>query len=89
MLNGRAKKLSRPYFPSQFTKYSGSFQIKVHVVIDETGKVIYAKAVSGIQSLYPYAESAAKDSKFEPSIVCGKPGKISGVIIYTGEGRWE
>ncbi len=65
--------------------YSG--KITVRVIIGEDGKVISAKGVSGPVTLFPYVVSAAKDSKFEPPIVCGKPGKLSGVIVYNLEYR--
>lgn len=86
ILNGRAIKLVTPFFPSGVKIY-GTVEIPVRVVIDESGKVISAKAVSGNSKFYPYAQSAAKDSKFEPATVCGKTAKISGIILYRFEGR--
>ena len=88
VLNGRAKKLATPLFPSSYKSYRReTIEIKVRVIIDETGKVISAKGVSGNEKFFPYAESAAKDSKFEPSLICGKPSKISGFIVYNFETR--
>ncbi len=86
ILNGRAVKLAKPLFPSG-VKVFNAVEINVRVIIDESGKVISAKAISGNNRFFPYAESAAKDSKFEPFIVCGKHAKISGVIVYRFVGR--
>jgi hypothetical protein len=84
VLNSKALKLARPLFPSG-VKLSSS--VKVRVLIDETGKVISARGISGVQAYFPYAESAAKDSKFAPGEICGKPSKISGTIIYLFDAR--
>lgn len=80
VLNWRATKLVRPLFPF---KNKGSGSVKVRIVIDEKGKVISAKGISGAWVYFSYAENAAEDSKFEPALICGKPGKISGVLTYT------
>jgi hypothetical protein len=86
VLNGRAKKLVRPLYPRDVTQF-GAPDVKVRVTIDETGKVIAARAIMPYGNrggVAAYAENAAKDSKFEPSLVCGKPSKITGIIVYQG-----
>lgn len=80
VLNWRAVKLVRPLFPF---KNKGSGSVRVRIIIDEKGKVISAKGISGVRIYFPYAENAAEDSKFKPAFICGKPGKIRGVLTYT------
>jgi hypothetical protein len=44
--------------------------------------VIYAKADSGPKELYAVSETAALRARFQPSVVDGKPAKVTGVMIY-------
>ena len=86
VLNGRAKKLAVPLYPRDPVIMRVP-DVKVRITIDETGKVIAAKALIPGSSYAPYAENAAMDSKFEPSLICGKPSRISGIIVYRGYDR--
>ena len=54
----------------------------MHVMIDETGKVISAKATAGPPLLFREAEKAALQARFSPTIVGEQPVKVSGVITY-------
>lgn len=78
---GSPIKFGHPWFDSPTTIY-------VRVTIDETGKVIGAKS---LWTTHPAdaaeAETAAKATRFEPSIVCGQPSKISLVLDFSGGGR--
>ena len=83
VINGRATKLVKPIYPSGYKLYRNSIEVRIRVVIDETGKVIMAKNTSGSRErLEAAAENAAKESTFAPTIICGKPSKISGIIVY-------
>ena len=57
-------------------------KVVVEIVLDETGEVVEAKAVSGPQMLRPGAEDAAQKSKFKPAMFDGKPIKGKGSITY-------
>ena len=85
MSNSRAVKLVQPIFPSGFK--APKDKILIRITIDENGDVISAKSVSGNMQLMGYAENAAKGSKFQPAVVCGKPAKITGLIEYIFETR--
>lgn len=61
-------------------KESGA--VRVYVLIDETGKVIEAKALDGPASKRAAAEKAALQSSFNPTIINGQPVKITGTITY-------
>jgi len=56
--------------------------VSVQVLIDETGKVISAKAVSGHPFLTIEAQKAALQARFSPTFLGDQPVKVSGVITY-------
>ena len=56
--------------------------VAVQVVVDEEGKVIAAQAVSGHPLLQAAALQAAREASFTPTLLDGKPVKVSGVITY-------
>lgn len=80
ILNGYAINLVRPERP-QMNDRTGT-SVSVVVMVDETGKVESAEAVSGDLRFRPNAEDAARRSTFRRFIRCGKPTKISSVIYY-------
>lgn len=84
VLNGRALKLVQPDFPP-IARNSGGGIVRVHVVIDENGKVISAKAVDPgpvHPALIAAAEDAARHSLFTPTRLSGVPVQVSGIIVY-------
>ena len=52
------------------------------VIVDEEGKVIAAQAVSGHPLLQAAAVKAAREARFTPTLLDGKPVKVQGVITY-------
>jgi TonB family protein len=56
--------------------------VTVQVLIDEAGKVISARAVSGHPLLIPEAQKAALQARFSPTTISDQPVKVSGVITY-------
>ncbi len=80
--NGKAVKLVKPEFPNAAKAVGVRGHVNVIVLIDENGKVIKAKAVSGHPLLRAVSEKAALESTFEPIKLSGKPVRISGVIVY-------
>lgn len=82
VLNGKALKLSRPEYPSAARENYDQGQVRVQIVIDEYGKVISARALSGPATLREAAVNAAFKSRFTPTRLMGQPVKISGIIIY-------
>ncbi len=56
--------------------------VSVQVTIDEEGNIISAHAVSGHPLLYAASVEAAMKAKFTPTLLCGKPVKVTGVITY-------
>lgn len=80
VLNGRAINKPTPVYPPEAREVTGT--VAVRVVFDESGKVIWARAVSGHPLLRAAAEEAARGTMFPPMTVEGKPVKVSGVLTY-------
>ena len=56
--------------------------IQVEVVVDENGKVISARALSGPTILRDVAVEAAYRARFSPTKLSGQPVKVTGQINY-------
>ena len=82
VLNGKAIYLHQPQYPFEAREKRVSGSVSVQVLIDETGKIISACAVSGARELHRASETASYQSKFSPTKLEGKPVKVSGVITY-------
>jgi TonB family protein len=82
IINGRALKLAKPSYPRAARAAGASGPVEVRVVIDENGKVMWARATSGHPDLRQAAEDAAWRSEFAPTRLSGQPVKVSGTIVY-------
>jgi TonB-like protein len=51
-------------------------------VINEEGKVIAARSISGHALLQAAAVRAARDSTFNPYLLDGVPAKVMGTLTY-------
>jgi TonB family protein len=82
VLNGKAIYLPKPIYSQMAKQVGASGTVIVQILIDETGKVISAHAVSGHPFLMPEAQRAAYQARFSPTILGEQPVKVSGVITY-------
>jgi TonB family protein len=82
VLNGQALSLPAPNYPELARRMHTSGVVEVEVVVDENGKVISARALSGPASLRDVAVQAALRARFSPTKLSGQPVKISGLINY-------
>ncbi|HUE81196.1 MAG TPA: TonB family protein [Pyrinomonadaceae bacterium] len=82
VLNGTAISLPTPVYPDNARRMRTSGLVSVEVVVDETGKVISAKATSGPPLLREVSEQAATRAKFSPTKLSGQPVKVAGIINY-------
>jgi len=82
ILNGKAVSLPKPPYPDAARAVKASGAVGVKVLIDETGNVISAEAVSGHPLLRAASVQAALAAKFSPTQLSGQPVKVSGVITY-------
>jgi TonB family protein len=82
VLTSKALFLATPNYPPLARPIRLQGVVTVQVLIDETGKVISAKAISGHPILIPEAQKAALQSRFSPTLLSKQPVKVSGVITY-------
>lgn len=82
VLNGKAISLPKPPYPPIAKAARASGTVTVQVTIDESGKVISAKAVGGHPLLQQAAVQAAYGARFTPTQLSGQPVKVTGVITY-------
>ena len=52
------------------------------IVIGDDGNVILAKAKSGPEALYAASEQAASKARFKPTMLDGKPVKVTAAMTY-------
>jgi len=96
VLNGKAVSLPKPEYPDLAKKANVQGVVRVEIVIDENGNVESATAIKDDNSenefasetadvwaaLRTAAENAALAARFSPTLLSGKPVKVSGVIAY-------
>jgi TonB family protein len=82
VLNGKAISLPKPAYPPIARAAHASGTVIVQVLIDETGQVIRAHAISGHPLLQAAAVKAASEAVFSPFTLSGQPVKVSGTIAY-------
>jgi len=82
VLNGKALDMPKPLYPDMARRAQVKGVVTVEVVIDVSGKVIGARAVSGPEMLRAEAERAARQARFTPAMLAGQPVRVSGIINY-------
>jgi protein TonB len=82
VLNGKALSLPVPVYPQLAVRARTAGKVEVEVTVDENGKVISAKAVSGPPTLRDAAVDAARHARFSPTKLSGAPVKVIGLINY-------
>ena len=83
VLNSKAVYLPRPMYPPSAKNVRASGVVTVEVLLNEEGRVISARAVDGNPFLRQTAVIAARQARFTPTVVSGKPVQVTGVITYT------
>lgn len=82
IINGDAVSLPKPPYPEMAKQLKIQGVVSVQVLVDETGRVVSAKAVSGNAFLVREAQKAALQARFAPTLLGDQPVKVSGVITY-------
>ena len=82
VINSEALYLPKPPYPPLAKQIRIQGAVSVQVVIDETGRVVSAKSISGHPTLTAAAQRAALEARFSPTLLGEQPVKVSGVIIY-------
>jgi Ca-activated chloride channel family protein len=83
VLNGKALHLPKPLYPPAAKSIRAGGVVNVEVTLDVDGKVLTARAVSGNPFLRQAAVDAARQARFSPTVLSGKPVQVAGVITYT------
>lgn len=82
VVNGKTINLVMPAYPQSARATNVYGVVQVQILIDETGAVILAEAISGHLLLQGAAVRAASESKFSPMTISGEPVRVNGIIIY-------
>jgi protein TonB len=82
VLNGKAISKPQPAYPPIAKAARASGTVTVQILVDESGRVVSANAVSGHPLLQQAAVAAARNARFSPTLLSGQPVKVSGVITY-------
>jgi TonB family protein len=85
VMNGKAISLPKPAYPSAARNVRASGTVVVRVLINQEGKVVRVCALSGHPLLRGAASAAAMNSRFTPTLLDGKPVKVTGTINYNFE----
>lgn len=81
--DGCATRIVLPYYPNEARRLRISGQVRVETVVNEDGKVIYAKVTKGKPFLSQVAFRAAYLSTYTPKKACDdKPIKFRWTIVY-------
>ncbi|HWS89487.1 MAG TPA: TonB family protein [Pyrinomonadaceae bacterium] len=83
VLNAKTVSKPLPAYPPIAKAANAQGTVSVQVVVDERGRVISARAVSGHPLLRQAAAAAARQAQFSPTLLSGQPVRVSGVITYS------
>ncbi len=82
VLNSRAIEIPKPAYPGAARAAKVSGTVKVGVVVDEGGRVVWARIHSG----HPLLRAAVRDvvcrARFKPVRLSGTPVAVNGIISY-------
>jgi TonB family protein len=82
VLNGRVVSKPQPDYPPLAKSARASGVVVVEILVDESGKVVEARALCGHPLLATASVEAARKARFTPTLLAGRPVKVSGVITY-------
>lgn len=82
VLNGKALLKMAPAYPAEAKQQRAQGTVVVQILVNELGRVVSARAISGAHSLREASENAALRSRFSPTRLDGVPVKVNGTITY-------
>jgi TonB family protein len=89
VLDSKATSKPDPTYPPVAKAVKASGAVVVQVTVDEQGRVVSARAVSGHALLRSAAEAAARQARFSPMLVSGRAVKVNGTLTYNFEAPEE
>lgn len=81
-LNGRATRRVVPAYPTLARQAGASGLVRVHVIVDESGKVIEVSKSEGHVLLRRVAEDAARQWFFDTNLSENRPSRLTGYIDF-------
>lgn len=87
VLNGSAINKPAPHYPETARQTREQGTVVVRVVVDESGRVVLACAISGPEGLRDASENAAYGWRFTPTRLSGVPVRVTGTISFHFELR--
>jgi TonB family protein len=81
LLSGKFVNLPKPNYPAEAKQAGISGFVIFKITVDETGKVVDAKALCGHPLLVKGAETTIRQTQYKPTIVSGQPVKVVGIAI--------
>jgi len=82
ILCGKAISLPKPPYPAEAKAAKISGVVTVSAVMDETGRAIWARALSGHPLLQGAAVKAACMARYSPTLISGRAVKVETRITY-------
>ncbi|HLM55299.1 MAG TPA: energy transducer TonB, partial [Pyrinomonadaceae bacterium] len=82
VMDKKAVSKPAPVYPPSAKDARLESTVAVSVLVDESGKVIQAQALSGHSLLRWPATEAACRARFSPPLINGPPIRVSGILTY-------
>jgi TonB family protein len=82
VINGKAIDIPKPEYPEAAKAARISGEVKVQVIIDENGNVIWARFQTGHPLLQIAVKKVVCQARFKPQILSGRPVAVNGIITY-------
>jgi TonB family protein len=82
VITSEALSLPKPVYPHAAKIMHIQGKVSIQILIDETGRVLSARAIDGPPLLKLTAEKAAYQARFSPTRLGDQPVKVSGLITY-------
>jgi len=86
VVKGRATRKVQPAYPEIARTAKASGVVLVQITINESGEVINAQIIRGHPMFNDAALQAAKQWRFNPTILNGQPVKVKGVLTFNFDG---
>ena len=81
VINQGALKLPQPQYPLEAKQVNITGEVRVRVIVDHTGRVIWARIESGHSLLQAAVSKVVCRARFA-ELCAGPPVRISGVLVY-------